>query len=169
MADALHALRHHRLDQELEPRNHRLVLEDDALDHLQLTELRMILEQRHPIGPLELNLIIPFRVVVRLGDRRTAFERVDAHVFLVEIELGRKLPHLLRIVAGELDVHLVDHFHHVDFFAHLLAGLPGGCHHLRLVVFLQEPDGAVVVAIDGAEPVGELVVGRQVEFKQAMR
>ena len=123
-ADALHALRDHRLDQELQARDHRLVVVDDLLDELELAELGPALQHRHPARALELNLVVPLVVVVGVGDRLPPFQLVDGLALLVEPELGGQHPDLFRVVAGELVVDLVHHLHDVDLLAHLL-GRPG--------------------------------------------
>mmetsp|Transcript_38692 Transcript_38692/g.90447 ORF Transcript_38692/g.90447 Transcript_38692/m.90447 type:complete len:917 (+) Transcript_38692:6677-9427(+) len=167
-ADALHALRDHGADQELQARHHRLVLVLDLLDQRQIAQRRLALQHRHPARALQLNLIVPLVVMHRVGHGRSAFQRIDAHAFLVEVELARQHPDFLRVVAGKLVVGLVDHLHQADLLAHLLRG-PGGLQRRRLVVGLGRPDGAVVVAVERAQAVGARIEFGQVQRAQAVR
>ena len=74
LADALHALRLHRVEQEFHAMDFALVLRGDGVDDLQVAGLGALFQHRGPGRALELDLVIPFRVVEGIGHRLLAFQ-----------------------------------------------------------------------------------------------
>ena len=147
LAQPLHALRLQCLDEEFQPRHQRLVTRDDRLDVGRIARLDALLQQRAPARPFELDLVVPLRVVMRFGCRLTAFAGVPGRAVVVE-QLGAQHPDFLRIVAGGLDVNLVDELHEVHVLDDLLLQPRGGRGKIRR--FGKFPDEAIVVAVGRA-------------------
>jgi hypothetical protein len=123
-ANALHALRDHRLDEILQARDHRLVVVMIFSITVQFAQLGMTFQHGGPARPFELDLVIPLVIMIPVGDRLAAFQFVDGDAFLIEVERCFQHPDFFGVVAGVFVVDLVDHLHQADFLAHLL-GLPG--------------------------------------------
>ena len=160
LADARHALRLQGIEQELEAADGALVLRGDIVDQLQIAGLGALLQHRGPGRTFELDLVIPLRVMVGLGNRLLAFQFVErlAHVLVGE-EFGAQHPDFFRIVAGGLDVDFVGELHQADVLAHLLGRFVTGRHGLVEIEFLEFPEVAVVVAIGRSEQIAARIEG----------
>ena len=77
LADALHALRLHGVEQEFHAMDFALVLGGDVVDQLQIAGLGALFQHRGPGRTFELDLVIPFRVMEGLGHRLLAFQFVE--------------------------------------------------------------------------------------------
>jgi hypothetical protein len=143
----------------------RLYCGGDVVDELQVALLGALFQHGGPGRTLQLDLIIPFRIMERVGEGFLAFQFVEtlavalvADVFVGE-QFGAEHPDFLGIVAGGFDVDLVGHFHDADVLAHLLDGLVAGAGRLVEIEFLEFPEIAVVVAVRRGEQIGARVEG----------
>ena len=78
LADALHALRLHRVEQELHAVDLALVLGGDVVDDLQVAGLGALFQHRGPGRTLQLDLVVPLGIVEGVGHRLLAFQLVEA-------------------------------------------------------------------------------------------
>ena len=122
--------------------------------------LRALFQHGGPGRTFQLDLVIPFRIMVGLGNRLLAFHFVEglAHVFIGE-QLSVQHPDFLRIVAGVLDVDFVGELHQADVLAHLLGRFVTRRHRLVEIELLELPEVAVVVAVRRGEQIGARIEG----------
>ena len=174
LADALHALRLHGIEQELHAVDFAFVLGGDVVDQLHLALLGALFQHGRPGRTFELDLVIPFRVMERVGDGLLAFQFVEtlavalvADVFVGK-QFGAQYPDFLGVVAGGFDVDLVGHLHDADVLAHLLDAFVAGAGGLVEIELFEFPEVAVVVPVRRVEQIGARIEGDPL-FAQAMR
>ena len=121
------------------------VLDKDPVDLFGIALLLALLQHRHPVGAMQLHRVIPFLIVIGLTHRLLAFEFVDRHALLVEIERRVERPDFLGIITGQLAIDFIRHLNGGNIFAHLLRRR----HVLGLVPgdFVGSPAVTIVVAI----------------------
>ncbi len=165
LADALHALGLHGVQQELHAVDFPLVPGGDGVDDRQVAGLGALLQHRGPGRTLQLDLVVPLGIVEGVGHRFLAFQLVEGLAValvadvLVGEQLGAQHPDFLGVVAGGFHIDLVGHFHDADVLAHLLERFVAGARRLVEIEFLEFPEIAVVVAVRRGEHIGPWIEG----------
>ena len=137
------------------------MLGQHGVDERRVAARRAPLVHGGPVRPVQLHLVVPLGVVKGVRDRLAALALVerDAGV-LVRKEFAAEDPDLLRVVAGGLDLDLVDELHQPDALADLaLARTEPGIGRLP-VDRVARPDEAVVVAVGDAQALQHAQTGQ---------
>ena len=164
VATAAHqALRLQGVDQVADAPGDRPVPGQDRVHVGRVTATLAALDHGGPVRAVELGVIVPLLVVIRVGDRLLALPGVERDaVVLVGEELGGADPDLLGVVARGLDIDLVGEFHGRDGATDLardgrqIVGAAG-----EEAVLVEVPAVAVVVPV-GHRPLFEGAQVRQV-------
>ncbi|MDT4828843.1 hypothetical protein FQZ97_622410 [compost metagenome] len=126
----------------------RAMLQQNPVDPGGIALGQALLQNGDPVGMVQLQLIVPLRVVIGGADRLPAFQLVAADAFGITVaeEFALQGPDFLGIVPGQFAIDFVDHLHETDRLA-LLALAGGYVLRGQPLGLVGGPDEAVVIPV----------------------